>query len=86
MEAFFDRRLAEEQANLGTGSAEGTGANGTEATTPAPSGQSTPMYKGPAIGTKIKLNVAAARRTEIVDSEESDSAGGGDDDDDDDDY
>lgn len=84
MESYFERRLAEEQANLNSG--DGSGANGTEATTPAPSGQSTPMYKGPAIGTKIKLNVAAAaRRTEIVDSEESDSGGGDDDDDDDDD-
>lgn len=80
MEAYFDRRLAEEQALL---SGEGSGATATEATTPAPSGQSTPMYKGPAIGTKIKLNVAAARRQEIVDSESSGSASGGDDDDDD---
>jgi ATP-dependent helicase STH1/SNF2 len=88
MESYFDKRFAEEVDKFPSGNAangNGTGnGDSTEGTTPAQSGQSTPMYKGPSIGTKIKLNLGgASRRNEVVESEAS---GGDDDDDDDDDY
>jgi ATP-dependent helicase STH1/SNF2 len=81
MESYYDRRLAEELPKFPSTEAAG----GTEETTPAASGTSTPMYKGPALGTKIKLNVGAARRHEMVDSDASPAPAADDDDDDDDD-
>lgn len=83
MEAYFDKRYAEESANISSGNGNG---DSTEGTTPVPSGQSTPMYKGPTLGTKIKLNLgASSRRNEVVDSEPEASGGDEDEDDDDDD-
>ncbi|BEI83784.1 hypothetical protein CcaverHIS002_0403880 [Cutaneotrichosporon cavernicola] len=82
MESYYDRRLAEELPKFPSGE----GVAGTEETTPAASGTSTPMYKGPAaVSTKIKLNVGAARRHEMVDSDASPAPPPDDDDDDDDD-
>jgi len=81
MESYFDKRFTEEIEKFPSGGANGANGDSTEGnTTPAASGQSTPMYKGPSIGTKIKLNLgSASRRNEVVESE----ASGGDDDDDD---
>jgi ATP-dependent helicase STH1/SNF2 len=85
MESYFDKRFAAEIVNFPSGSGNGTNGDNTEVTTPAQSGQSTPMYKGPSVGTKIRLNLGgASRRNEVVESDNEPS--GGDDDDDDDDY
>lgn len=90
MEAYFDRRFAEEidkySPSGGKADTNGTNGDSTEGTTPAQSGQSTPMYKGPAVATKIKLNIgASSRRNEIVKSDTEEESEANDDDDDDDD-
>ncbi|TXT04831.1 hypothetical protein VHUM_04099 [Vanrija humicola] len=82
MEAYFDKRFAEEIVNFPAAPPD----DSTEGTTPAQSGQSTPMYKGPSVAApKIKINVgAASRRNEVVESEESAQEEEEDDDEDDD--